>query len=318
MHQRLFEITLLLTQHGSTTAQHLAGRFGVSTRTIYRDIDALSGAGVPVYTQRGKGGGIYLLPDYVLDKALFTKQEQQQLVAHFESLAALQTPDTAPVLDKLAALFGRGANWLQVDFAPWGGGEETQQRFRLLRDAILQRQEVAFAYAGATGDTQRQVHPARVVFRGQGWYLYGYCLLREDYRFFKLTRMRDVRLTGQGFAPLPAPPPTAPNAPAPMAHVRLKLDATLAFRALDEFLPEQLCPDGNGGCIAEFDFPMADAWLFGYVLSLGPGAEVLAPADLRRQLAAHHKAMAALYAADTAGDEDGAAPPAEEAPKEMG
>lgn len=296
MQQRLFELTLLLIQQGSATAAQLAERFGVSRRTIYRDIDALSSAGVPVYTEPGKGGGIHILPGYALDKALLSKEEQAQLMAHVSGAAQLGAPDTQALLDKLGALFGRSESWLEVSYAPWGGGEETRSLFRQLRDAILRRQVLCFAYLGGNRPqaTQRQAEPYRIIFRGQGWYLQAFCRTRQDWRFFKLSRMRDVATIGGLFTPRPVPPQAAVTAPGPATHVRLRLAPALAFRAVDEFTPAQLTPTPDGGFLVDCHF-QGDTWLLGYLLSLGPQAEVLEPAWLRCQLADTLEQMAALY-----------------------
>lgn len=297
MHQRLFEIVWLLTETGGATAAQMAQRFGVSRRTIYRDIDALSGAGIPVYTEKGRDGGIRLLPDFVLDKALFSKDERTQLVAHLDGLAQLGTPDTQGVLDKLSALFGRQDSWLEVDFSPWGGGEAQREFFRLLRQAILTRQEVSFLYTGAEGEQkQRLVRPLRMIFRGQGWYLYGYCLLREDFRFFKLNRMEGLENTGQSFAPMEPPTEEEPPYMGEMAKVRLRLGAKNAFRVYDEFSPQQCQRQADGSFIVETDFPLAGNWLPGYLLSFGADTEVLSPPALREKIKALLAQMLESYA----------------------
>lgn len=73
---RLFKILYLLVERRSVTARELAERLEVSERTIYRDVDALSAAGIPVFTQKGQGGGIRLMEQFVLDRALLSQEEQ--------------------------------------------------------------------------------------------------------------------------------------------------------------------------------------------------------------------------------------------------
>lgn len=295
MQQRLFEIVWLLTGTGGATAAQLAERFGVSRRTIYRDVDALSGAGIPIYTEKGRDGGIRLLPDFVLDKALFSKDEQAQLVAHFDGLARLGTPDTQPVLDKLSALFGPQSAWLEVDFAPWGGGQEMQASFRLLRNAIIQRETIEFQYAGAAGGVQqRKVHPYRLVFRGQGWYLHAYCTSRQAFRFFKLNRMANVAVAGGTFTPLPLPAPG--SFPAwKVSPVRLRLSKDSGYRVMDEFLPSQYTRQPDGSYLVDCQFPIDGSWLPGYLLSFGDDAEVLEPPELRQQVKALLQKMNKIY-----------------------
>lgn len=296
MHQRLFEITMLLAGRGQATAAELAERFDVSVRTIYRDIDALSGAGIPVYAEQGRNGGIRLLEGYVLDKSLFSAEEQAQLMAHFQSLATLGTPDTEVLLDKLAAVFGRQGSWLQVDFAPWDGGEDTRAVFRLLRDAILRRQVVRFLYSGADGrQSVREVEPDRVIFRGQGWYLYGFSRERDAFRFFKLQRMREVQPTSQHFTSRPAAetPADLPYT-GPVLHMKLWIERQTAFRVYDEFAGKQITQTPEGDFVVELDMPDG-GWLTGYILSFGAGAKVLEPPELRQRIAKAAADMAALY-----------------------
>lgn len=289
--QRLFEITHLLVERGAVTANELAERFGVSRRTIYRDVDALSGAGIPVYAERGKGGGIRILPEYVLDRSLFSKDEQTQLVAHFQSLASLGTPDTDALLDKLAALFGRGENWLEVDFAPWGGGGQARALFRQLRDAILQRRVVHFLYTAAGGtETQRIAEPLKILFRGQGWYLYAFSRERGEVRYFKFTRIHALSVTDEVFAPRALPSPTA-DAPyrGPTTELLLRFTPEAAYRVYDEFPENCVEKEENGALLVRCTVPEGP-WLAGYLLSFGADAEVVQPPawreKMRRRLAA--------------------------------
>lgn len=295
MQQRLYEITTLLVARGSATAAELAARFGVSSRTIYRDIDALSAAGVPVYAEQGRGGGIRLLPGYVMDRSLFSEEEKGQLLAHFQSLASLRTPGSEQLADKLSALFGPGQSWLEVDFAPWDGGDDARHIFGLIRDAILARQVVTFAYSGTSGQReQRVVEPARVVFRGQGWYLYGYAQERKAFRFFKLGRIRDIALTGATFTPRPLPPQPQPHIGA-MLEVTLRIAASAAYRVYDEFPDTPTETDSAGNLTLHCRLPEG-GWLVGYLLSFGDELQVLSPPALRGRMATAIEAMRKNYA----------------------
>ena len=164
---RLFEIVYLLQSRPRMTARELAERFEVSVRTIYRDIDALSAAGVPVYAARGGGGGVGLLPGYVLDRSLLTDGEQDEILYALRAMAAAGMGGAA--LEKLAGLF--------------------QKR------AILSRREIAFDYYSARGEkSRRTAQPVKLVYKDAAWYLQAYCLARQALRVFKLCRMLDVTL----------------------------------------------------------------------------------------------------------------------------
>lgn len=114
---RLFEIVYLLLDKKCMTAQQLADRFEVSVRTIYRDIDTLSQASIPVYASRGKGGGIRLTDNFVLNKSVLSEEEQNSILSALYGMNAMQPGQTGEVLEKLSALFGgRQYDWIEIDF----------------------------------------------------------------------------------------------------------------------------------------------------------------------------------------------------------
>ena len=125
---RLFKIVYHLLDKGRATAPELAEKFEVSVRTIYRDLDAISAAGIPIYTVQGKGGGIFILPEFVLEKSLLTPQEKERILMALQGLAAVEDSRIDELLTKLGGLFRvQGANWIEVDFSDWhkntaGGG----------------------------------------------------------------------------------------------------------------------------------------------------------------------------------------------------
>ena len=100
MVNRQLEMVYILMNKGSVTAEELAERFGVSTRTVYRDIDSLSMAGIPVYANRGKGGGIRLMEHFVLDRRLLSKEEQGRILAAMVSLRETGASQDIRILDR--------------------------------------------------------------------------------------------------------------------------------------------------------------------------------------------------------------------------
>jgi len=277
----------LLLEKGRMTAGELAEKLEVSARTVLRDVDALSAAGVPVYTTQGQGGGVALLESYVLDRAAFTEEEQRQL---FTALQSLPGQEGEQVLTKLSALFRRGReDWLQVNLSRWGAGEEDNQKFQLLKRAVLERQVLAFDYASSYGSTlARRVLPARLVFKGQGWYLQAFDLEREDWRTFRLSRMLSPTFTGEVFHRRLEPPDVNFSGEIPplfRVEARLRFAPHLAYRVYDEFDQSCVVRQEDGSLLVEAVFP-EDQWLYGYLLSFGAGVEVLSPDVLRRRLAA--------------------------------
>ncbi|MBC8530864.1 helix-turn-helix transcriptional regulator [Gehongia tenuis] len=282
MMDRLFEIVYILLDEKSATAADLARRFEVSEKTIYRDVDRLSAAGVPIYAVRGKGGGIQLTENFVLNRSLLSEREQNEIMMAVESLAAVSLPRDA-TLQKLRALFRReGPGWIEVDFSRWGGGGKAV--FDGLKNAVLEKHPVAFDYYSAMGEhMRREAEPLQLWYKDRAWYLKAYCRTREGYRLFKLTRIRNLELLEGRFArELPPDLGTAPPDPQCLVTLRLHFAPELAYRVYDEFGPE-CAKKTKDGFEAVMTCP-EDDWLYGYVLSFGDKAKVLEPERVRSTL----------------------------------
>ena len=105
MLNRLLSIIYILLNKGTITAAELAQRFEVSVRTIYRDVETLSMAGIPIYAKKGKNGGICLTEQFVLDKMLVSEEEQQQILAALMSVQETGAQDEKETLRKLLEFF---------------------------------------------------------------------------------------------------------------------------------------------------------------------------------------------------------------------
>lgn len=199
---RLFETIYILLDKKTTTAKKLAERFEVSERTIYRDIETLSSAGIPIYASQGKGGGISLLDDYVLDKSILSEREQNEILYALQSLSVTKAPQTDQVLAKLSSLFHKNkTSWIEVDFSPWGSDESSIGQFTVLKDAILSRRIIEFHYFNSSGEkSTRKVEPVKLVFKVNAWYLQAFCLTKNTNLTFKISRMSNLRMTPQTFA----------------------------------------------------------------------------------------------------------------------
>ena len=118
---RLFKIIYYILENGRVTAPELAEKFEVSVRTIYRDIDVISSAGIPIYVTTGRNGGIQILENYVLDKAVFSEKEKQDILSALQSVFVVNETYEKEMLTKLSALFHiHSDQWFEVDFSRWG------------------------------------------------------------------------------------------------------------------------------------------------------------------------------------------------------
>lgn len=279
---RLFRILYYILERGKVTATELAEKFEVSVRTIYRDVDSLSSAGIPIYTTQGKGGGIEIAEDFVLRKSLLTAEEKEQIMAALQGLDSTSQLYQSDLLTKLSALFQvKNPNWIEIDFNHWQNDKTYEDTFHQLKTAILGKHLVSFSYfASNERETNRRVKPVRLFFKNQSWYLYAFCLLRQEFRYFKLSRMKNLERLEERFEDsfedvALEKELTYENT----IKLTVKFDRKVAFRVYDE-LSGDIRTDAEGNLYTEIEIPN-DHRLYSYILSFGDAVEVLDPPEIR-------------------------------------
>ena len=286
---RLFKILYHLLDKGQATAPELAERFEVSVRTIYRDIDALSGAGIPVYTEAGRNGGIHLLNDFVLDKAVLSEAEKQEILAALQSIHITRNMDGSRTLQKLSALFQlHSENWLEVDFSRWGNPGYDNETFELLKSAVIRHRNVKLRYAGSYEEIrERTVQPYKLVYKAKAWYLQAFCTEKQDWRIFKLNRILELEALEEGFSQLNPPGPIE-TFEGEYPKVTLRFPKEMSYRVYDEFNKAQIQRQENGDLIVSANMP-EDPWLIGFLLSFGTRVDILSPSHLKEAVAEQAK-----------------------------
>lgn len=283
---RLFKIVYYLLDKGKATAPELSEKFEVSIRTIYRDIDAISSAGIPVYTTQGKGGGIAILEDFILDKSILSTQEKEQILIALQSIFITDRNNSGELISKLRSLFQvKSTNWIEVDFSNWKKRDTDHNIFDSIKEAIFKKNIVFIQYFGNNKKiTQRKVAPLKLVFKSKDWYLYGYCLLRSDYRFFKLSRIKDIEILSDTYSHKIIIPSVVVKQIEieNTIPVFLKFEKELAFRVYDEFT-EDITEDKQGNLYVKTNLPDNDM-LYSYILSFGSYVEVLEPIEIRERI----------------------------------
>ncbi len=198
---RLFKIVYHLLDQGQATAPELAEKFEVSVRTIYRDMDALSAAGIPIYAESGRYGGIYLMSGFVLDRVVLSEKEKQEILTALQSLNVTKNTSGSQTLQKLSAMFQlHTEDWLEVDFSRWGDKKFDNEKFELLKSAVIHCRNVRINYAGSNEMiSERVIQPLKLAYKAKAWYLKAFCTERQDFRLFKLNRILDLELLEERF-----------------------------------------------------------------------------------------------------------------------
>jgi len=293
---RLFRILYYILEKGKVTANELADKFEVSVRTIYRDIDSISSAGIPIYALQGKGGGIEIAEDFVLSKSLLSENEKQQIMSALQGLDNTTIQRENELLTKLSALFKmKNTSWIEVDFNNWQNNKMYEKTFDDIKSAILSKNIISFTYFSSNEkETDRSVKPVRLLFKSQDWYLYALCLLRNDFRYFKLSRIKNLEIHTEKFDDNFEDVILKKETPHEnTVNIKVKFDRKVAFRVYDEINGE-ITEDNDGNLYSEIEIPN-DYNLYNYIFSFGDEAEVLEPEEVRMQIKKMINKMAEKY-----------------------
>lgn len=307
--ERLIAIIMVLLEQRTMNTEKLAEMFEVSQRTIYRDMEAINRAGVPIVSCPGPGGGVGIMEAYKLEKHLFTTADIKTLLMVLGSVRApLADEDVVNTLAKIKGLLPKEhlqaaesqAGQIQIDITPWNTRSIDQQNLALMKTALHSQTIISFSYSDRFSRiSTRQVEPYRLVLKEMYWYMEGFCLDRQAFRLFKLVRMRDVQLTEQKFSLRPYNPEDLNRkqwSGEQLIHLRLKLQPELKDEYAENFGSETMREQPDGTWLAEMDVMPGPAGLR-FLLGLGPGCECLEPSFVRQELLQSLEKMAENYAA---------------------
>ena len=301
----MLSIITCLLQREKVKAQELAEKFEVSVRTIYRDLETLSQAGIPVVTYQGVGGGIGLIEGYTLDKTFFTSDEILKILAGLKGLQSIgEDVKIKLLIEKLSLATARSdylptGNEILIDLSSWNKEDQLCLRIGALKRAIHDRILIEFDYYSNEQFTQRSVEPYVVVFKESHWYLYAYCLLRQDFRFFKLRRMSELKLLDVNFNlrnfSLERVDWQGELESEPETQIVVVFDTSMKYEVQDTFGVDnyERLPDGRLKVVFQMGL---NSWLYGFLLGFGDKIEVLEPRELREKIKQIALSVCRVYA----------------------
>ncbi|MDQ6421988.1 YafY family protein [Paenibacillus sp. LHD-117] len=296
--ERLMAITILLLNRKRVQAQELADRLEVSLRTVYRDLDTLGQAGIPIVSYTGMEGGYEIMDSFRLDRQLLSFDELTALSTALRGLETTKAYDRSNMdllLSKVGAMVAQAeqgrageGNRIHIDFTPWKNSEEDRSRYDSLRQAVNDRKLIRFTYTSRKGEEQeREVEPMALVLKTYSWYLHGYCRLRGDYRIFKLSRIRELSIQSDTFIRRTESlaelndrwkkPET--NEANEAIHVALLFEASVAVSVMDRFDERDIERLADGKLIVRTTYT-SENWLIGTVLYYRTDVIVLKPASI--------------------------------------
>lgn len=301
---RLLSILLVLLRKGKLTGGELAEHFEVSVRTIYRDIDKLSAAGVPVAALGGKAGGFYLLDNYRLEHMVYNTSEKNTMLTMLTSLNVLfgknkQFNDIVLKFENAYRNEPLAGHRLMIDMSHSNLEPELQEYIFTINQALETSKLLIVHYINRNLESaERIVEPIRLEFVAGQWFVAGFCRNRMDYRRFKLVRIKSMRL-GDYFCPrnlseVELDEIFRRSYSQKNIKVKLRFSERIGGQLTEYFLKSQIEKNKEGGFLVEADFPYEEG-LFKFILGFGGDCEVLEPTDVRQAVISYLEHILGKY-----------------------
>jgi predicted DNA-binding transcriptional regulator YafY len=304
---RLVSIIMILLDEKRIGAQELADRFEVSPRTIYRDIDTINLAGIPVRGASGVGGGFEIMPEYKVDKKVFSTTDLSAILMGLSSLSNLMRGDElVNALAKVKSFVPADrakdievkANQICIDLTPWMGNRNISPYLERIQTALQQSRLLTFSYADRHGnETVRTAEPYQLVLKSSHWYWQGYCHTRKDFRLFKLSRMSNLQILEETFTPREYPKPQLDISDiltTLQTEIKIRIHRSIMDRVLDYCSYEHFSPDGAEHFLVRFPF-IENEYHYDMLLSFGDKCECLEPLAVRTEMKRRIQDIAAIY-----------------------
>lgn len=286
---RLVSIIMTLLNKKRVSAKELAEQFEVSHRTIYRDIDAINAAGIPVCAVSGKGGGFEIMENYKIEKNVFSESDICTILTGLLSIPdAIRGDEFLNALAKIKSLVPADkaddisvrTHHIRIDTSAWLEDRTAQPYMELIKNALLENRLISFSYTAHYGNRMvRTVEPYQLVLKNGCWYVYGFCRVRDDFRLFKFSRIENLHTESELFVPRDFQNPIlncAARARPMQTTITLRVHRAILDRVLDFCPHDRISPDGAEHFIVDFPFIEND-WNYDALLGFGSKCECLAP-----------------------------------------
>jgi predicted DNA-binding transcriptional regulator YafY len=295
---RMLGILTILLQNDRVTAPDLAAKFEVNRRTIGRDIDALCMAGIPIITHRGIGGGISIAEGFKLDKSVLTTNELSDIIAALKGIGSVsEQTNIERTLDKLHANTNAVVSLREpviIDLSSYYKGTLTE-KIELIKHAVLDAKLIEFDYYYEKGESRRRIEPYYVIFQLTSWYVFGFCLKRQDWRMFKLLRLWGLKISDETYA--------LRKVPHEKRNFNIMYDGDIKVVAVfDSSVKYRLIETYGLDCYTETDeglrfemkFHNRD-YLINWMLGFGGNVKILEPLDIAEALKTAAKNILSQY-----------------------
>jgi len=298
---RLLSIVMLLLERKMISTSKLAEMFEVTPRTIFRDIETINRAGIPIVTYPGAKGGIGIMEKYKVEKKLFTASDITTLLLGLNSIhAAMSSDEFLHTIVKIKGLVSEEQiqsfeSKIVIDSNSWLGKPTVKPNFDDLQTALINNQLLSFDYSDQFGLLpQHKVEPYRLVLKDTIWYLHAYSFAIEGFRMFKLAYMSSLRLHKEHFSPKNIESEPLDSSGKKQISLKLLIDESLVHYMTDYCGEENVTFYQDNKWFVTFPF-MENEYGYGHLLSLGDKCECLEPEHVRVEMTNRISRLSAKY-----------------------
>ncbi|MDC7234303.1 MAG: YafY family protein [Spirochaetales bacterium] len=304
---RLVSIIMILLEKERVGAQELADQFEVAPRTIYRDIETINQAGIPVLSIPGVGGGFEIMPGYKIEKNVFSSADISAILMGLSGLSnMIRGDDLVNALAKVRSFIPADraedielkANQIYIDLSPWMANRNIQSYLTIIKTALQESKLLTFEYSDRFGNKSTRIaEPYQLVLKNSHWYWQGYCRSREDFRLFKLSRISNLKISGESFNPRGYEKPQlefTDMLESMQTRIKIRIHKSVMNRVLDFCSFDYFSPEDEEHYIVRFPFIEND-YYYNILFSFGDQCECLEPQHIRQEMKRRIHRLSGVY-----------------------
>jgi predicted DNA-binding transcriptional regulator YafY len=291
---RMLTITVMLLNRDRISARELAEKFEVSVRTVYRDIEAINMAGIPVISYPGNDGGFGIMENYKIDRQLLSLNDMLTILTALKGInTGLDNSEVESAIEKISNLVPKEKaeemelffRQMVIDISPYGYSEKYKEKLKLIQRSIADNKLIRIIYTSSKGEKlERTIEPMTLIMKGYTWYLFAFCRERNDYRVFRFSRIKNVEVLDQNFTRKDVSHKkyiSKNDEVQSVTPIVLKFSPEVRVKVEDYFEEDQMEIQENGDIIVRVSYP-EDEWVYSSILSYGEHVEVLEPPHIKK------------------------------------
>jgi len=295
---RLLSIIVILLNNNRISAGYLAEKYEVSRRTIYRDIDAINLSGIPIISYPGNAGGFGIMENYKIDRQVLTLKDMVSIITALKGInTALEDKELDSAINKITSLIPKDkTEYLELqsghivfDILPWGHRKSRKDMLKIINNSIISSTLLNIDYLNTKGEkSSRIIEPMTLLFKGYSWYLFAFCSLKNDYRVFRISRIKLLAVLDKEFIRRKKSYldvlENENRGSNETEIIKLKFKKRQRVTIEDYFDENSIQDLDNGDLIVKMQVPKGDTWIYKMILGYGDDVEVLEPEYMRKKI----------------------------------